>query len=138
METNNSNNENDKYDIIPKPPSVLDELGEEKYYEISRMLVDEGKYNTGDDLSVLALCVNYARWLQAEISIKENNDLCFETESGYRQQLPEISIAKDCMKNMLTFIKEFGLTFKQRVQLKEAMLQNKDEEDSEMESMISK
>lgn len=125
----------DKYDIIPKPPSILTKIGRDKYYEICKMLVDDGSFKSGDDISILALVVNYQRWLQAERAIKKNKDLCFETESGYRQQIPELSIARDSMKTMLTFIKEFALTLKQRAQLKEMITSGSDDE--EMEDMIS-
>lgn len=121
---------------IPKAPSFLTKEAKDKYYNIAQMLVDEGKWKNGDDIALIALCANYQRWVQAEKMIKKNKDLCFETESGYRQQIPEISIANNAMKSMLSFIKEFGLTPRERAKLKELILEN--DEDDEMESMIVK
>ncbi|CAM2841511.1 MULTISPECIES: phage terminase small subunit P27 family [Clostridium] len=122
---------------IPKAPSFLNKEAKDKYYNIAEMLVEEGKWKNGDDIALIALCSNYQRWVQAEKAIKANKDLCFETESGYRQQIPEISIANNAMKSMLSFIKEFSLTPRERVKLKEMMLQNSNE-DEEMEDMIVK
>lgn len=117
---------------IPTPPSVLTKVGKDKYYQIAETLNAEGNFKIGDEIALAALCVNYQRWLQAERAIKKNKDLCFETESGYRQQLPEISIARDCMKTMLTFIREFGLTPKERAKFKEMMVGDLDEELDDM------
>lgn len=93
---------------ISKPPTILNKVGKEKYYEIINVLKEEDKWKDGDEIALSALCANYQRWIQAEKAIKENKDLCFKTESGYRQQIPEISISKDCMKSMLSFIKSLG------------------------------
>lgn len=134
----NKDIENKYEDLIPRPPSILGAEGKKKYNEIAISLVDDGKWKTGDELALTALCVNYQRWMQAEKAIKKNKDLCFETETGYRQQIPEISIAKDCMKTMLTYIKEFGLTPRERVKLKELVLnvETDDDDDSELSEMI--
>lgn len=121
---------------IPKPPAILLKAGKEKYYSIAEMLIEEGKWKTGDEIALLALCMNYQRWIQAEREIKKFKKLTFQTESGYRQQIPEISIANNAMSNMLSFIKEFTLTPRERMKLKEFIIQNAD--DPEMESMIVK
>lgn len=120
---------------IPKPPTVLNATGKDKYFQIANMLLSEGKFKAGDEIALTALCVNYQRWLQAEKAIKLNKDLCFETETGYRQQIPEISIARDCMKTMLVFIREFGLTPKERAKLKELVIDDEDT-DEELAGII--
>lgn len=119
---------------IPKPPSILLKAGKDKYYSIAKMLIEEGKWKSGDDIALLALCMNYQRWIQAEKEIKWFRELTFKTDSGYRQQIPEISIANNAMSNMLSYIKEFALTPRERSKLKEYIVVNTD--DPEMESMI--
>ncbi len=69
--------------------------------------------------------------------LKKTKDLCFTTNSGYRQQIPEISIANNAMKSMLSFIKEFSLTPKERHKLKQLVV-NGNGEDDELEDMINK
>lgn len=123
--------------IIPKPtPGLLLKIGRDKYYEIAEMLYMEGKWKTGDEIALLALCVSYQRWVQAEKQIRKHKSLTFGTDSGYRQQIPEISIANNAMKQMLSFIKEFGLTPKERAQIEAVVTENNI--DPELESMISK
>jgi P27 family predicted phage terminase small subunit len=126
----------DKKIDIPKPPSILLKAGKEKYYSIAKMLIEEGKWKAGDEIALLALCMNYQRWIQAEKEIKKFKELTFQTDSGYRQQIPEISIANNAMSNMLSYIKEFALTPRERAKLKEYIIQNI--EDPEMEAMIVK
>lgn len=119
---------------IPKPPTILLKAGKDKYYSIGEMLIEEGKWKAGDEIALLALCMNYQRWIQAEREIRKIKTLTFSTESGYRQQIPEISIANNAMSNMLSYIKEFALTPRERSKLKDYISEVSD--DPEMESMI--
>ncbi|MGF9946072.1 phage terminase small subunit P27 family [Priestia megaterium] len=123
---------------VPKPPSFLKAYAKKKYNEIAAILVELGKWKAGDDIALIALCSQYQRWIEAEKKIKENGDLCFTTETGYRQQIPEIAIANNAMKSMLSFIKEFGLTPKERSKIGEAIATNSDDIDPEVEEMIAK
>lgn|GEM_PF-842079 len=120
---------------IPQPPSILTGEGKKKYFQIANMLEAEGKFKIGDELALTALCVNYQRWIQVEKVIKSEKFLTFMTETGYRQQIPELSIARDCMKTMLTFIREFGLTPKERAKLKE-LIDAGDSTDKELDDMV--
>lgn len=119
---------------IPKPPTILLKSGKEKYYSIAEMLIKEGKWKSGDEIALLALCMNYQRWIQAEREIRKFKKLTFSTDTGYRQQIPEISIANNAMSNMLSYIKEFALTPRERSKLREFVTVVSD--DPEMESMI--
>lgn len=121
---------------ISKPPAFLKNDSKKKYYEIAQMLINEGKWKQGDEIALSALCASFQHWCEAEAEIKKNKSLTFQTESGYKQQIPEISIANNAMKAMLSFIKEFALTPRERAKLKELILTNN--EDDEMEDMIIK
>jgi P27 family predicted phage terminase small subunit len=121
-----------------KAPTFLKAEAKKKFEDISSMLIADGKWKAGDEIALAALCASYQHWIEAEKAIKKNGDLCFTTETGYRQQIPEISIANNAMKNMLSFIKEFALTPKERAKLKEMLINNDDESDEEMEAMIQK
>jgi P27 family predicted phage terminase small subunit len=122
----------------PKAPTFLKADAKKKFNDISQMLIEEGKWKQGDDIALAALCASYQHWIEAEKAIKENGDMCFTTETGYRQQIPEISIANNAMKAMLSFIKEFALTPRERAKLKEMILKDDDDSDDEMEDMIQK
>ncbi|WP_256761418.1 phage terminase small subunit P27 family [Cohnella sp. WQ 127256] len=121
-----------------KVPTFLKAEAKKKFEEISKMLIEDGKWKLGDDIALAALCASFQHWIEAEKAIKKNGDLCFTTETGYRQQIPEISIANNAMKNMLSFIKEFALTPRERSKLKELIIKDDDDSDSEMEDMIQK
>ena len=122
-------------DKFAKPPAFLRKEAKDKYCSIAGSLSAEGKWKTGDEVALSALVTNYQHWIDAEKLIKSNGDMCFTTESGYRQQIPEISIANNAMKLMLTFIKEFGLTPKERAKLQEMLFSENDEE---LENMVIK
>ena len=65
---------------------------------------------TEADRAVFATyCQSYARWKQAEEYISMNG-ATFETDKGYKQQVPQVSIAQSYMKNMQKAAAEFGLT----------------------------
>jgi len=123
---------------VPKPPSFLKSYAKKKYNEIAAILVELGKWKAGDDIALIALCSQYQRWIEAEKLIKQNNDLCFTTDTGYRQQIPEIAIANNAMKSMLAFIKEFGLTPKERSKIGEAIVTSSEDIDPDLEDMIAK
>lgn len=124
-------------EMIAKPPTFLNAGAKKKYYEIASALIENGDWKQGDEVALSALCANYMHWVEAEKLIKEEKNLTFETSTGYRQQIPEVSIAKDAMKSMLSYIKEFGLTPKARASIK-GILNSSDTIDPEMEDMIAK
>ena len=54
-------------------------------------------------------CQCYARWKENEEFISKNGSLV-RTPSGYWQQVPQVSIAQQYMKQMERFAEQFGLT----------------------------
>ncbi|NGM81298.1 phage terminase small subunit P27 family [Paenibacillus sp. 7124] len=121
-----------------KPPAFLNVEAKKKFQTIYAALNADNKWRDGDEIALSALCASYQHWVEAEKAIKKNGDLCFTTDTGYRQQIPEISIANNAMKNMLSFIKEFALTPRERTKLKEMILKEDNNADDEMEDMIQK
>lgn len=122
-------------EIIAIPPEFLSDETKVKFYCVANTLHEKGKWENGDELALSALFANYQHWVDAEIKIRDNKDMCFTTDSGYRQQIPEVSIANNAMKLMLTFIKEFGLTPKERAKLQEMLFNDGDDD---MEGMVVK
>jgi P27 family predicted phage terminase small subunit len=124
---------------LPKAPSFLNAESKKKYEEIGQLLISLGAYKLGDDIILSALCANYQRWITAERAIRKNKDLCFTTETGYRQQIPEISIANNAMKTMLAFVKALTLSNKDTNKVVGDLYASADEEfDSELDEMIVK
>lgn len=54
-------------------------------------------------------CQSYARWKEAEEFISKHGAIV-KTPSGYWQQVPQVSIAQQYMKQMTKFCEQFGLT----------------------------
>ncbi|MBP1967986.1 P27 family predicted phage terminase small subunit [Virgibacillus natechei] len=122
-----------------KPPTFLNAATKKKYIQVAQMLMEDGNWKDGDDIALSALFANYQRWIQAERAIKKNKSLTFTTDSNYSQQIPEISIANNAMKSMLSFIKEFGLSPKERKKLKDTLMgDGSSGGDDELNNMIVK
>lgn len=124
---------------IQKPPSFLKSEAKKLYYKIFNVLLENGKWKNGDEIALAALCTNYQHWLDAEKAIKKKGELVFTTQTGYQQQIPELSISNNAMKAMLAFIKEFSLTPKERSKIQAMLYESQNEDvDPEMEAMIQK
>jgi P27 family predicted phage terminase small subunit len=54
-------------------------------------------------------CQAYARWKAAEEFITKHGAIV-KTPSGYWQQVPQVSIAQQYLKDMQKFAEQFGLT----------------------------
>jgi len=57
----------------------------------------------------IGYCQAYARWREAEEFITQHGSI-FKTPSGYVQQVPQVSIAQQSLKTMMSISTEFGLT----------------------------
>jgi len=54
-------------------------------------------------------CQAYARWKEAEEFISKHGSI-LKTNSGYIQQIPQVSIAQQNLKQMRNFCSELGLS----------------------------
>ena len=61
------------------------------------------------DFAFAGYCQAYARWKAAEEFIT-NHGAIVKTPSGYWQQVPQVSIAQQYLKQMSKFCEQFGLT----------------------------
>lgn len=99
---------------IPDPPPWLSTHAKKEWKRVTPELHRLGLL-TMIDIAVLAsYCQSYDRLIRAEKKIrayeKEHGCLTAETPSGYSQQIPEIGIANQAMKNIKSFAQEFGMT----------------------------
>lgn len=106
-----------KSDDIPKPPNFLDKIAKNEWKRIAPVVFKVGILTEGDIAALAAYCESYSQWVTAVKAIqarapdnKTPAPLTFTTDTGYQQQIPEISIANNAKKQMLSFAKEFGLT----------------------------
>ena len=62
-----------------------------------------------DRAAFAGYCQAYARWKDAEEFISKHGAIV-KTPSGYWQQVPQVSIAQQYLKQMSKFCEQFGLT----------------------------
>ena len=126
----------------PKPrpvtPDCPDWLTDEAKAEWGRLVPELktlGLLTIVDRGALAACCQAYGRMVQAEKYLEAHVDsgLEFQTESGYRQQLPQVSMAQRYAQQYKGFLALFGLSPSDRARL--TVDDGKDED--EMEGLLS-
>ena len=93
----------------PKCPSWLETDAKKEWRRLAKELEAMGLL-TRIDMAVFAgYCQAYARWKEAEEFISKHGSI-LKTASGYIQQIPQVSIAQQNLKQMRNFCSELGLT----------------------------
>jgi len=104
--------------VNPDPPDGLPVVAAAEWKRIAPIL---SKYKLLSDLDLTALeayCRVYARWLDAEKKLDEKDSLVFRTQTGYETQSAYLNIINMCLKQMQSFMAEFGMTPATRERLK--------------------
>lgn len=104
--------------VNPDPPEGLPKIADEEWRRIAPIL---SKYKLLSDLDLTALeayCRVYARWLEAENALSLKDSLVFRTKTGYESQSAYLNIINMCLKQMQSFMAEFGMTPATRERLK--------------------
>lgn len=107
----------DKSEEVPSPPPFLDKIAKKEWKRLAPKIFKVGLLTDGDLMTFAAYCECFSQWVNAVRAIQATAsnknapiNMTFETDKGYRQQIPEVGIANTAKKQMLTFAKEFGLT----------------------------
>jgi len=114
--------------VNPDPPSGLPAVAEAEWRKMAPVL---SGYRLLSDLDLTALeayCRVYARWLEAERLLDESGELVFTTHTGYQTQSAYLSIINQCLKQMQSFMAEFGMTPATRERLKAIAAQPKQQD----------
>jgi P27 family predicted phage terminase small subunit len=104
--------------VNPDPPAGLPDAAAAEWRRIAPILA---KYKLLSDLDTTALeayCRIYARWLEAERKLDEKESMIFRTQTGYETQSAYLNIINMCLKQMQSFMAEFGMTPATRERLK--------------------
>ena len=111
---------------IPKPPKGLDAAARKHWGELAAMLEEAG-YGTALDGDAMAYYMTlWARWRKAEAELakppaeipgNEGGGEVITTVNGYRQLNPWYTVAKECLKDLKSYLAEFGLSPKARAKL---------------------
>ena len=112
---------------IPKAPAWLDAVAKKEWKRLAPKLFSVGILTDADVAAFAAYCDSYSQLVAASKAIQASApdkrtppELTFETDKGFRQQVPEIGIANNAKKQMLLFAREFGLTPSSRLDEKNA------------------
>lgn len=93
----------------PSCPQWLEPEAKKEWKRLAKTMEILGTLTEADRSSFAAYCQAYARWVEAEKFISENGST-FETDKGYKQQIPQVSIGQTYLKIMQKAAAEFGLT----------------------------
>ena len=92
-----------------RPPAWLMPDAKKEWRRLAPALQAQGLLTAGDTTAFAGYCQAYARWKEAEEWITLRGSVMV-TPSGYRQQVPQVSIAANSLKTMQSLAAEFGLT----------------------------
>lgn len=105
-----------KFATSPKPkakaptcPKWLDDDAKKEWRRLSKQMEQMGILTEIDMAAFAGYCQAYSRWKAAEEFISKHGSIV-KTPSGYWQQVPQVSIAQQYLKQMSKFCEQFGLT----------------------------
>lgn len=90
-------------------PAWLPPEAKREWKRLAKKLEIMGVLTEIDRVALASYCLAYARWRQAEEYI-DTHEITTETPSGYKQQIPHVSISHTYSKLMLRYMTELGLT----------------------------
>lgn len=93
----------------PTCPKWLEDDAKREWRRLAKQMEQLGILTEIDMAAFAGYCQAYARWKAAEEFISKHGSIV-KTPSGYWQQVPQVSIAQQYMKQMSKFCEQFGLT----------------------------
>lgn len=93
----------------PTCPKWLDDDAKKEWRRLAKQMEQIGILTEVDMAAFAAYCQAYSRWKAAEEFISKHGSIV-KTPSGYWQQVPQVSIAQQYMKQMTKLCEQFGLT----------------------------
>lgn len=103
---------------IPPCPKHLTGEARKEWRRTSKQLAQAGLITKVDRAALAAYCQNWARWIEAEEAMRaDDHQMIVYTDKGYPVVSPWLGIAERAMKQMRTFLTEFGMTPSSRSRL---------------------
>lgn len=88
----------------------LDEVAQQQWDSLSRVLSDMRVLTEADGLILAALCQTYSRWVEASTQLAQSGLIYRTSKSRYVQQNPLLGIVNTCLSQITQFCRELGLT----------------------------
>jgi P27 family predicted phage terminase small subunit len=113
----------------PKPPKGLDAESRKHWQKLAKLLDDSGFGSALDADAFEYYVALHARWRKAEDELakpapeipgNEGGGEVITTVNRYRQLNPWYVVARDCLKDLKSYLAEFGLSPKARMTLIQA------------------
>lgn len=112
---------------IPPCPRHLSKEARKEWRRISKELLQLGLLTVVDRAALAAYCQAWARWIQAEEAMATDDfKMVATTDKGYAHVSPWFSVANAALKQMHSFLTEFGLTPASRSRVTVAKPEEKD------------
>ena len=118
----------------PSCPKWLEDDAKKEWRRLAKQMEQLGILTEVDMAAFAGYCQAYARWKEAEEFISRHGAIV-KTPSGYWQQVPQVSIAQQYMKQMSKFCEQFGLTPASRSRI--VTYKGNDSSDDAMEQLLS-
>ncbi len=115
--------------VLPECPSFVEGYAREVWNELGAQLVGLGVMTAVDWMGFVALCMEWATYVEAKEVLKGGS--VWTAESGYKQSVPEVKIANEALGKVKALLAEFGLTPSSR-----ARLSIKNDEDDDWGDLI--
>ena len=100
---------------IFRVPSWLDNMAKTEWKRV-REIIDLSTFTEMDLKALEAYCQAYAKWKRCEMTLMKEG-YTFETQKGYVQQRPEVSISNNALSDMQSIAKELGFTPASRIRM---------------------
>ena len=102
--------------VIPEPPEHLGDIAKAEWNRLSEELYRLGLISELDRSALAAYCQVYARWVEAEDTLKRMSTpqnpggLLLKTSNGNIIQNPLVGASNKALQMMHKFLTEFGMT----------------------------
>src|SRR5689334_10373763 len=81
-------------DDAPEPPDCLDAEGQAEWHRVTACLRQMGLLTAADRTALMAYCLAYSRWLQAEKQVQKFGTIVKSPEKGFPMKSPYLCIAE--------------------------------------------
>src|SRR4051812_12160889 len=102
--------------LIPLPPPHLNDVARAEWDRVAPLLKEMGTIALIDMATLAGYCVNFARWVEAELAVAEQG-VIVRSPNGYPVQNPFLSVANRAAREMKAFGEQFGASPASRARL---------------------
>lgn len=101
------------------PPKHMCSAAKDHWKKTTALLLQAGTLSLLDSDALACYCETYARWVEATLAIREEGAVVVGN-NGYRVKSPWLTIANECVKDLRTYQKLFGIVPSTRLKTDQA------------------